>query len=142
MVEKETSPLPWYQEGLRFKCTQCGKCCTGSPGFVWITQEDIQEMARFLAISPQEFIELYTRRAHGRLALLEKSISYDCIFLKNKKECQLYGSRPKQCRQFPWWPGNLESKKNWEEAARECEGINHPEAPLISFKKIEEERCS
>lgn len=131
----------WYKEGLRFKCTQCGKCCTGSPGYVWITDEDIQEMARFLNISPQEFVETYTRQAYGRLALLEKSISYDCIFLKNKKECQLYGARPKQCRKFPWWPGNLDSPKNWEEAAQGCEGINHPDAPLISFEHIEEQRC-
>ena len=34
------SPLPppptWYADGLRFTCTQCGNCCTGQPGFVWI----------------------------------------------------------------------------------------------------------
>src|SRR5262245_18529291 len=25
---------PWYQDGLEFTCTRCGKCCTGEPGFV------------------------------------------------------------------------------------------------------------
>ena len=26
---------PWYRDGLRFQCTQCGNCCTGDPGVVW-----------------------------------------------------------------------------------------------------------
>ncbi|MFM1805538.1 MAG: hypothetical protein RL136_2417, partial [Planctomycetota bacterium] len=30
---------PWYAEGLRFECTQCGNCCSGGPGAVWFTPE-------------------------------------------------------------------------------------------------------
>ena len=117
---------PWYQEGLKFKCTGCGKCCTGSPGYVWIEEEEIEEMAKFLNISVKEFKCKYTRFAHGRLALLEKKVSYDCIFLKDKK-CLLYEARPRQCKQFPFWPHILKSKESWEEAKKECEGIDHPE---------------
>ena len=25
-----TTPEPWYKDGLRFKCTGCGDCCTGA----------------------------------------------------------------------------------------------------------------
>ena len=24
---------PWYQDGLQFRCTRCGNCCTGAPGY-------------------------------------------------------------------------------------------------------------
>ena len=28
----------WYSEGLRFECTQCGACCSGEPGYVWVDE--------------------------------------------------------------------------------------------------------
>ncbi|MFM7740581.1 MAG: YkgJ family cysteine cluster protein, partial [Planctomycetota bacterium] len=27
---------PWYKDGLRFQCSQCGDCCTGGAGYVWV----------------------------------------------------------------------------------------------------------
>ena len=33
--------FPWYAAGLRFFCTQCGDCCSGAPGFVWVNEEEI-----------------------------------------------------------------------------------------------------
>jgi hypothetical protein len=49
----------------------------------------------------------------------------------------MFGSRKKrQCRAFPWWKDNLESRKQWEEAAKRCEGIDHPDAPLIPLSDI------
>ena len=38
---------PWYQDGLRFRCTRCGHCCTGTPGNVWINEEEIAAIAEF-----------------------------------------------------------------------------------------------
>lgn len=128
----------WYKEGLRFKCTECGKCCTGSPGYVWITEEEITGMAAALNISVDLFKRRYTRTKNNRLALIEKKMGpnqYDCIFLQDKK-CQLYTNRPKQCRTFPWWKNNLTSEESWKQTAMECEGIND-HSPLISFDEIE-----
>ena len=125
----------WFKDGLRFKCTECGKCCTGSPGYVWVTEEDIEAMAKELNLSINVFVKKYLRFKEGRYALIEEeSKSYDCVFLKDKK-CQIYHARPKQCRTFPWWVQNLESKEAWQEAAKECEGINQ-EAPIHSYKDI------
>ena len=133
------SPLPWYKEGLRFKCTECGKCCTGSSGYVWVTEEEICSMAMVLNIPPDLFKRKYTRSSGNRTALIEKKAlngDYDCIFLKDKK-CQVYQARPKQCRTFPWWPEHLKSEENWKLAAQECEGIND-EAPLWTHAQIQE----
>src|SRR5262249_1390597 len=38
---------PWYQDGLRFECTRCGKCCSGFPGFVWVSEAELQAIADF-----------------------------------------------------------------------------------------------
>jgi Fe-S-cluster containining protein len=131
---------PWYKEGLKFKCTGCGKCCTGGPGYVWVSEDEITAMATFLKISNKQFVQQYTRMAFGRLALLENKISFDCVFLKGK-QCKIYEARPKQCRKFPWWEENLKSPERWAETAKECEGIDHPDAPLINLETIEKERC-
>ncbi|NGX40106.1 MAG: hypothetical protein KR126chlam1_01446 [Chlamydiae bacterium] len=129
---------PWYKKGLRFACTECGKCCTGEPGYVWIIQEEIEDMAAFLKITVPEFIKSYTREVSGQLSLKEYPRTYDCIFLNGGK-CSVYGARPKQCRTFPFWSDNLKSKEAWEETARKCEGINHEHAPLIPLSQIQKQ---
>lgn len=133
----ENQAAKWYKEGLGFKCTECGKCCTGTTGFVWIEEAEMAAMANFLNISLELFKRKYIRRRNNRYALVEKKAKngdYDCIFLKGKK-CQIYQYRPLQCRTYPWWPENLNSPESWREAAKECEGINN-QAPLVPYSQI------
>lgn len=128
----------WYAEGLRFKCTECGACCSGGPGYTWVNPEEIQAMAQHLGLSVEEFGKQYLRKVDGRYALLERKNlqgDYDCIFLKDKK-CQLYHLRPKQCRTFPWWVQNLQSPNDWQAAAQRCEGIS-PSAPIVPLETIQ-----
>src|SRR5215213_1910712 len=79
------STQTWYDEGLRFTCTQCGNCCTGGPGYVWISEEEVKRLAAHLKLSVDETIEKYCRRAGGRISLKEYRNAggqYDCTFLK------------------------------------------------------------
>lgn len=126
----------WGKEGLRFQCTQCGQCCTGAPGYVWLEKADIEKLQKRLQISQKDFYKKYTRLVSGKYSLLEDPTSYDCIFLKDKK-CSVYEDRPSQCKKFPFWKSILSSKKSWEKASQICEGINHPEAPILSLADIE-----
>jgi Fe-S-cluster containining protein len=126
---------PWYHKGLSFRCTGCGKCCTGSPGYVWITREDVKNIIDFLEITKEEFLKIYTRRVMKRLSLKEKTPSYDCIFLKDNK-CLIYKVRPLQCSTFPWWSHNISSKETWEKVKETCEGID--KSKHYSQKQIEE----
>lgn len=128
---------PWYAEGLRFKCTECGQCCTGAPGYTWVTEEEVIAISQYLKISIDEFSCKYLRIVGDKLSLLEHPINYDCVFLKDKK-CSIYPVRPKQCRTFPWWQRNLKSKEDWENAAKFCEGINK-DAPIVTLKTISEQ---
>jgi Fe-S-cluster containining protein len=128
--------MSWYKEGLSFGCTQCGKCCTGSPGYVFVSREEIEKMAAFLHISPEDFVAQYTRRVGNGLSLIEDPQNYDCVFLRDNK-CQVYGERPKQCRTFPFWPENVRCREAWEEVKDRCEGIEAPNAPVISAEEID-----
>lgn len=133
---KMADPSPWYSEGLRFQCTGCGQCCTGSPGYTWVNEDEIIAMADYLKISVDAFTQKYVRIVGERLALLEDQQNYDCVFLKDKK-CSVYPVRPKQCQTYPWWANNLKTPADWNEAARFCEGINS-QAPVVPFETIQE----
>ena len=126
----------WYKKGLKFKCYNCSSCCTGFPGYVWVDEKEIEQMAAFLKISKEDFIKKYTRKAMGLVSLKEDPKNYDCVFLKDKK-CTIYEKRPKQCRIFPFWKKALQSKKNWEELKEMCPGIDDKAGRLYNFEEIE-----
>jgi len=125
----------WYDKGLKFKCTGCGKCCTGSPGFVWVSAEEIVSIANFLKLSISNFKKRYLRVVDNRFCLTERKKNYDCIFLDGKK-CTIYAHRPTQCKTFPWWIHNISSEAAWQEAGKDCEGINHPDGQIVPFETI------
>jgi len=127
---------PWFQEGLRFKCTGCGKCCTGSPGYVFVSASDLEALAQHLQMPKEEFLKQYTHNVDGYFSLIDAADTQACIFLKEEK-CSVYEARPIQCRTFPWWLHNLRSPKEWQETAKRCEGIGHPDAPIVSAVEIE-----
>lgn len=129
---------PWYAEGLAFECTGCGNCCSGSPGYVWVNEQEVEAIAEYLKIPIDKFRKTYLRQKEGRFALVElKYKNYDCIFLKDNK-CSIYPVRPVQCRTYPWWIANLSSKEAWENAAKTCEGM-HCKSPIVPKETIENE---
>jgi len=132
------STTPWYQAGLKFQCTQCGNCCTGAPGYVWVNKEEIGALAVLLKVQVEEFEKRYVRKVGIRKSLVEFP-NGDCVFFHGEsRTCQVYGARPRQCRTWPFWNTNLSSPAAWEQAAEHCPGCNH--GNLVALKKIEEQR--
>ena len=130
----------WYADGLHFGCSQCGQCCTGEPGYVWVTKAELVEIAKFLKVSEKELRTKHTRKVGWRTSLTELA-NGDCTFLVDKKDgrgCAIYSVRPGQCRNWPFWGMNLASQSAWNRAAQRCCGINKGE--FHDFEEIEEER--
>ena len=99
----------WYADGLHFECGQCGQCCTGEPGYVWVSRHELGLIAKFLKVSEAELRDDHTRRVGLRISLTERP-NGDCTFLNNAKEgggCRIYSVRPLQCRTWPFWNLNL-----------------------------------
>src|SRR5687767_13075746 len=102
----------WYHEGLRFACTRCGDCCRG-PGYVWVDEAEIAELARHLDVDEVTFEAVYTRRV-GRGRSLRDQANDNCIFFAEEQGCLVYEARPRQCRTWPFWEQNVETPENWE----------------------------
>lgn len=138
---------PWYEEGLKFTCTQCGNCCTGGPGYVWISDEEVEWLAVFLKLTPREVLARHCRKVGGRWTLKERRTPaglYDCVFLTEietprakgkdlatgeaipmkRRGCSIYPVRPLQCRTWPFWESNLSSEEAWDSASKKCPGLN------------------
>jgi hypothetical protein len=117
----------WYRDGLKFECTQCGNCCSGDPGYVWASKEEIARIAAFLGRSDGWLAPEHLRRVGLHYSLTERAEG-DCIFLKRengKATCSIYPVRPLQCRTWPFWTDNLRSQGEWNAlAAQKCPGMN------------------
>ena len=131
----------WFEDGLRFSCTQCGNCCTGLPGAVWFTQEEGMAMAKKLGITIDHFYKRFARKIGTRWSLTENVIAgkYDCVFLDRETEkpsCKLYGARPSQCRTWPFWPENLRSEASWLRAKHKTPCLGMDTGRLIPASEI------
>lgn len=123
---------------FRFKCTGCGKCCTGEPGNVFITDGDISRMAKKLGMSEKRFMKHHTRLTYDpdtkmrRYSLREtpsmtRPGDMNCEFLDDLTfRCRLYEVRPLQCRTYPFWPEIVESKHAWEGTSTSCRATRMP----------------
>ena len=135
MPERDESKAaePWYAGGLEFTCTQCGKCCTGDPGYVWVDDAEVAALAAARGERVPEFVALYTKNAKGRRTLREKPDG-DCVFYDRAKGCTVYRVRPRQCRTWPFWESNLATPEAWQQAVEVCPGSGVGQ--LISVEEI------
>jgi Fe-S-cluster containining protein len=128
----------WYAQGLHFSCTRCGACCTGEPGFTWLSVKEAERLAERLGLDLEAFQRRYLREVwrggQRRLALTEKA-DHACVFWDRRRGCTVYSDRPRQCRTWPFWRSNLGSRDDWREAGRSCPGIgtgDHHDAASIA----------
>jgi len=128
----------FYENGLKFECTQCSKCCRFDPGYVFLSYNDLDRLIKFFKLSETEFIDKYCRKVDmgekNRLSLLEKG-NFDCIFWSNGG-CEIYEARPLQCRSYPFWKPFLINKKDWDAESESCPGMN--QGLVVSKKKIDD----
>jgi len=135
----EKNKTSWYIAGLHFECVECGGCCAGpGEGYIWVTRAEIQIIADFLKMTPGELRRKFLKRVGLRTTIIEHPNTKDCVFLQgtgSQKICTIYPVRPRQCRSWPFWPGNLASPDSWNKVAQKCPGINR--GRHYSYEEIE-----
>jgi Fe-S-cluster containining protein len=105
-------------------CDSCnGRCCTGEAGHIWVTDEEIEKMSRFLGLGINSLVADYVVRVNGRFSLKEVRTRgrLECICFDNENgRCSVYSVRPTQCRTYPFWDC---FRKDKGAAMRECPGV-------------------
>lgn len=113
----------FWADGIQFQCQGSGNCCVsrGGYGYVYMTLEDRQRMAKVLKLSTRAFTIRYCDKEDG-IWKLANPPDGDCMFLKNKR-CSVYQGRPTQCRTWPFWPETMKAKTWSGEVAKFCPGV-------------------
>lgn len=125
-----------YDQGIKFECQGSSNCCVSreSYGYVYLSKKDINRFCKFIKLQKKDFVKLYCDKTNGFIHLKEKNENGNCQFLKGKK-CTVYKARPEQCRTWPFWSENMNSKKWNNEIAKFCPGIGR--GKLYSQKEID-----
>lgn len=124
-------PTYFFEQGLLFECHQCGTCCTGAPGTVYVDSEEIEAIAFDLNLARSEFIQHYLFPYKDSYSIRENSDGA-CIFFN--RICTIYPIRPHQCRTYPFWFCNLRSESQWQQTRFSCPGIG--QGRLYSKKQL------
>lgn len=111
-----------YSEGIRFECTGCGECCRARHGYgyIYVTLEERRQLARHLGLETRAFTLRHCEKTDDRFHLRDPA--NQCGFLDGAR-CTVYEARPQQCRTWPFWPENMNTKVWTREVKRDCPGI-------------------
>jgi len=128
--------LAWFDKGLSFTCQGCSHCCSGEPGFVFLSSEEIDALSEHLEMNREDFLSCYCRkvdRGECYAYTIRERADYSCIFLKDKR-CEVYPVRPLQCSTYPFWDYLMKDRALWENEKNECPGIgkgeHHPASEI------------
>lgn len=85
---------------VHYQCDRCTACCRW-PGQVKVDAAEIAQIAAFLGLAEDDFIQRFTRLRAQRdgLALIDKP-NGECGFLDGN-DCRIQSAKPQQCRDFP-----------------------------------------
>lgn len=125
----------WRQEVIRFQCqSDCFKCCS-KPGVVYLTNREVSQAAQYLGISVSRFKSEFLKKQLD-LWVIEVEEDLPCPFLAHEG-CIIHETKPSQCKTYPFWRENMESKNHWALATAFCPGIGKG----LEVDKKEIEKC-
>lgn len=104
-----------------FECQKTGHCCRFE-GYVYVSEEEISNMAKELRYPLSTFKEHYVIQDGSYFLISKPGYRKDC-FLNCQNECQVYLSRPQQCRTYPNWDNLWQSKSSILKEVEFCSGL-------------------
>ena len=120
IIRKESFPYAFDSSA----CATCqGRCCTGESGYIYVTKDEIKDIAEVLKIDINELRVKYLFKKGYKYSIKEFKYndSYECVFYDRQSNgCRIYNARPSQCKTFPFWDYY---KTRVDELKQECPGI-------------------
>ena len=121
-----------------FQCQQCGDCCKGYGG-TYVTESDINQIADYINITPEVFIQKYCVLSGKKYVLAQDGRSEYCKFWN--KLCTIHPVKPKMCKAWPYIESVLVDPANWAIMGNSCPGIN-TKAPIEQVRRIIKEKLA
>jgi Fe-S-cluster containining protein len=110
----------------------CGECCFGEGG-IFLTDGEIERIARFLELSLEQFVAVCCETRHGRLYISTEKDGF-CLFYKKGKGCAIHPVKPHRCELWPFYEVLLRDEEAWRIAMDACPGLN-PQASHEDFTR-------
>lgn len=126
-MDRAASTQPGFP--FAFACRRSGNCCAIPGGFVRVDAGEAAAIAAACGLARAAFGSRYLE-PDG--ATLKAGLGGRCVFLQDGAEagCSIYPVRPRQCRQWPFWPRVLQEPELLALVRRTCPGIVElPAAP-------------
>jgi Fe-S-cluster containining protein len=114
---------------MPFVCQRCGACCR-VPGYVRLTDADIDALSAALGLTVADFIEQYTDLSPTRSGLVLKGeTDAPCQFLTAENLCRVHMARPQQCRDYPerWRSADIEAVCLAEQSRQTADDLTRSE---------------
>ena len=123
-----------FKDGVRFRCTQCGKCCTSLGRELPLLIDDVQRLAGHLRMTSQAFVRRYCVYVidvvrEGELTVRIPSLqlrlprSGRCVFLTDSNLCSVHEAKPFVCGHSPFMRYVAHDQERWNAAVSMCPGI-------------------
>ncbi|NQZ56323.1 MAG: YkgJ family cysteine cluster protein [Lentisphaeraceae bacterium] len=101
-------------EGQKWLCQRCGNCCRW-PGLVRVSGKEIDNIAAYLKMTADDFLEEYVDITPDRQGLtIIEGKNGACVFMEEPSACKINPVKPTQCGGFP----NTWNFEGWQ---KECE---------------------
>jgi Fe-S-cluster containining protein len=123
LIEKKDEIL------ANFKCQNSGNCCKAG-GYVYVTADTIEKMAKILQTSPIDFRQTYTQKDNGWDIIASPNFNTNCLLDENNR-CKVYDARPLACRTYPNWPSIWQSDETLVEESKSCPGLKQAITDII-----------
>jgi Fe-S-cluster containining protein len=111
----------------------CGDCCKGYGG-TYVSDEDIQRIAKFIDVAPESFVDRYCQISGGKPLLAQADSGY-CVFWDSVRMCTIHPVKPRMCKAWPFLESVLIDMNNWLMMAQCCPGIR-TEAPAQWIREV------
>ena len=102
-----------------FQCQKCGECCKGYGG-VFVNEQEIKHISRYLNMGAESFLTDYCQWSGGR-PLIRTSESGYCVFWD--KVCTIHPVKPRMCKIWPFIESILVDPANWDVIRSVCPGV-------------------
>ena len=134
-----------FRRGVRFECTQCGKCCTSLSTAIPISRAEARTISRTLGVTLKALLTRWCRVRqtvvqHGNRRVTLRTITIKarggrCLFVATNGECRIHEVKPLFCRHAPFVGDVAEGGEPlWQAIRRYCPGVGR--GPLYTPARI------